>query len=192
VLTLSSTAQETRILGLGQNGLLTWTNTTVGGTCRIEWAPTVEGPWSDSWAGLANIEATDSVMSVPVPMFFRLVSTPPPEPIFTDLTAQAVYDLVVARQDDPDFVILDVRTASEHTSRHLVGALNIDFFSADFERDVDALDRQKAYLVYCASGNRSGQAMQVMQNLGFRELYNLLGGIGGFAAVPGADAYLEP
>lgn len=73
-------------------------------------------------------------------------------------------------------VILDVRTPSEFSSNHIKGAINIDFYGSDFETKIKALDKNKDYKVYCRSGNRSGQTVNLMKKLGFKEVENV-GGI---------------
>jgi rhodanese-related sulfurtransferase len=74
-------------------------------------------------------------------------------------------------------VILDVRTAQEFSLNHLEGSINLDFKSPSFSELIYGLDKKKAYLVYCRTGVRSSRAMLLMSYLGFRELYNLAGGI---------------
>lgn len=76
----------------------------------------------------------------------------------------------------PNTVLLDVRTPGETSRGVIPGALLIDFNSADFRARLEALDREKTYLVYCASGVRSQRACQLMQTLGFQQLYELQGG----------------
>jgi rhodanese-related sulfurtransferase len=73
--------------------------------------------------------------------------------------------------------LIDVRTAGEFASGHIKDAINIDWESGTFERDVLALDKKKTYAVYCRSGNRSGQATAQMAKDGFTSIYNLNGGI---------------
>lgn len=79
--------------------------------------------------------------------------------------------------DEDAYVLLDVRTKDEYEAGHLAGALNIDFYDHNFETHIDELDKRMKYLVYCRSGNRSRQAMFLMRDLGFEEVYNLAGGI---------------
>ena len=74
-------------------------------------------------------------------------------------------------------MILDVRTAQEYDSGHLNGSINLDFKSPSFKDQIASLDRNKAYLIYCRTGVRSGRCVQLMMSLGFRELYNLTRGI---------------
>ena len=69
-------------------------------------------------------------------------------------------------------VIIDVRTPSEFAGGHLEGALNIDVQSPDFAAQVSQLDPTKDYFVYCRSGNRSGQAISQMSNMGFTSMTN--------------------
>lgn len=77
-------------------------------------------------------------------------------------------------------VILDVRTMQEYRSGHLNGSINLDFRSTSFADELKALDRGNAYLVYCRTGVRSGRAAALMKSLGFREIYDLAGGIAGW------------
>ena len=84
-----------------------------------------------------------------------------------------------------DHVVLDVRAPGELAEGSIPGYQMINFFDADFGTKIDALDRAKTYLVYCRSGNRSGQACVRMANMGFTNLYNLQGGIGAWnASIP--------
>ena len=77
-------------------------------------------------------------------------------------------------------MILDVRTAQEYSSGHLKDSINLDFRSPSFADELAMLDRGNAYLVYCRTGVRSGRAAALMKSLGFRELYDLAGGIAGW------------
>ena len=74
-------------------------------------------------------------------------------------------------------VILDVRTPTEFTSGHIAGAVDIDLSSATFASDVARLDPKTPYFVYCHSGHRSAQAVALLQQHGFRSIYELQGGI---------------
>ncbi|RYU80498.1 rhodanese-like domain-containing protein [Hymenobacter persicinus] len=69
-------------------------------------------------------------------------------------------------------VVLDVRTPAEYATGHLRQAQNLDFKAPDFAEKVAALDPTKTYLLYCASGNRSGQASAIMQEKGFAKVVN--------------------
>ena len=77
----------------------------------------------------------------------------------------------------PDAVILDVRTEQELNEGQVPNHTMINFLSPDFAENVEKLDKDKTYLLYCRSGGRSEKACQLMENMGFAKLYNLLGGI---------------
>ena len=84
--------------------------------------------------------------------------------------------LIEARQDDPSFVILDVRTSGEFAAGYIAGAIQLNFYDREFEEHLAQLDRDSTYLVYCRSGNRSRRATNLMQELGFCCVYDLEGG----------------
>jgi rhodanese-related sulfurtransferase len=88
-------------------------------------------------------------------------------------------DEAAAIVDNPpdDLVVLDVRTPEEFAEGHLEGAVLVDFYAADFADQLAALDADVPYLVYCRSGNRSGQALGVMEQLGFTSVVDVDGGI---------------
>ena len=74
-------------------------------------------------------------------------------------------------------VILDVRTPGEVAEGYIEGARMIDFQGGSFETEIESLDKNATYAVYCRSGNRSGQAVKIMQDAGFLNLFNLEGGV---------------
>jgi rhodanese-related sulfurtransferase len=77
----------------------------------------------------------------------------------------------------PDAIILDVRTSEELQSGYLEGARNVDFNSDGFKDSLNTFDREKEYFVYCASGKRSGKAMEMMKAMGFQKVSALDGGL---------------
>ncbi|WP_286033264.1 rhodanese-like domain-containing protein [Brachyspira pilosicoli] len=72
-----------------------------------------------------------------------------------------------------NLVILDVRTREEYLSGNIPNAINIDVLSQDFKSKIDILDKNKEYLIYCRSGNRSSIASSIMSTNGFINIYNL-------------------
>jgi phage shock protein E len=79
--------------------------------------------------------------------------------------------------NEPDVIILDVRTPEEFASGHIEGALNINFNSGDFANEITRLNPSETYAIYCRSGNRSGQAASIMHKAGFHDVSNLDGGV---------------
>ncbi|KAA9332821.1 rhodanese-like domain-containing protein [Adhaeribacter soli] len=96
-----------------------------------------------------------------------------------NLTAPAVKNLV---QTNPEVIILDVRTPEEYAAGHVAGAVNLDYYAPDFAEQLDKLDRQKTYLLYCASGNRSGKAAAIFKEKHFPKFYNSTAGFTGLKA----------
>jgi phage shock protein E len=81
------------------------------------------------------------------------------------------------KSDTNKVVVLDVRTKKEYSEGRIPGSVLIDFNSPDFEKQVAKLDKSKTYLVHCAHGGRGSRACKKMDELGFKQLYNLEGGI---------------
>ena len=79
--------------------------------------------------------------------------------------------------DETPGVIIDVRTLKEYNQGHLANVnYQLNLLNGDFEAALDSLDKEKTYYLYCRTGNRSGQATELMKKNGFKKVYN----IGGF------------
>jgi phage shock protein E len=94
---------------------------------------------------------------------------------------QKAYDTIQANAGNPDFELIDLRTAEEYAQGKIAGAVDIDFYAADFEQELSQLDRTKEYLIYCHTGNRSGQTLEIMKKLGFTNVDDIGGGIAAWA-----------
>ena len=94
-----------------------------------------------------------------------------------DVTAQKAFDIIQENADNPDFIIIDVRTPEEYTNGYIKRAINIDINSGEFISQLEELDKEKTYLVYCRSGRRSASARDTMAQLGFKNIYNMSAGI---------------
>jgi thioredoxin len=77
----------------------------------------------------------------------------------------------------PNPQILDVRTPEEFSSDHIDNAVNVDWLGDSFAAGTEKLDKTKPVFVYCKSGGRSQSAVQKMEELGFKNIYQLQGGI---------------
>ena len=77
-----------------------------------------------------------------------------------------------------EIIVLDVRTGEEYKSGHIEGAVNYDVLdSTIFLTQIEKLDKDKTYLVYCRSGKRSADAASIMDQKGFSNVFNMKGGI---------------
>lgn len=104
------------------------------------------------------------------------------DPVIKNVSADQANAMLAERKQDPDFVILDFRTEPEFNDGHLEGAILLDFYAPTFQSELDKLAKNKAYLVYCRSGNRSSKAVALMKKLQFNEIYHLNGGINDWLA----------
>ena len=87
-------------------------------------------------------------------------------------------DWITQLEQDTNAVILDVRTEGECNEGIIPQAINIDIHKGQgFIYQIDELDKSKNYYVYCRSGARSEQACHLMNQMGFQNTFNLLGGI---------------
>lgn len=71
--------------------------------------------------------------------------------------------------------LLDVRTEDEFLDGHIPGAINVEIGEMSDE-DIEQLDKEKTYVLYCRSGGRSSRAAQMLEALDFGDVYNLEGG----------------
>lgn len=85
-------------------------------------------------------------------------------------------------QFKPGVTIIDVRTEEEFTQGSLPNSLNIDFKNPEFRQNISILDKDKTYLLYCASGARSGKALEIMKEEGFKNVFALEGGLNAWQA----------
>ena len=92
--------------------------------------------------------------------------------IIKDITPKEAFTLIKNNRHNSSFVILDVRTPHEFREGHLSGAINLDYYSSTFRNDLDNLDKDETYLIYCHSGMRSGATLNLIKK--FLLVYNQL------------------
>lgn len=79
--------------------------------------------------------------------------------------------------EDKNAVVIDVRTVEECRDGMIEKAINLDIINTDkFISEVEKMDRSKNYYLYCAAGGRSGNACALMTEMGFENVFNLMGG----------------
>lgn len=90
------------------------------------------------------------------------------------------------KRAETEGVLIDVRTQGEYDEGHLAETDHqYDLTNGEFQSQLENLDKEETYYLYCRTGNRSGQAARIMKNAGFKNVYN----IGGFEDL--ANAGLE-
>lgn len=90
--------------------------------------------------------------------------------------AQSVID-----EASTDLVVLDVRTPDEFGAGHLENAINLDYYAGDFGDQLAGLDKDVPYVLYCNSGNRSADTLDMMAERGFAKVTEIDGGIQAWA-----------
>lgn len=83
--------------------------------------------------------------------------------------------------DSKKYILVDVRTLNEFKAAHIEGAVNIDWYQRTFEANIQKLDKTKAILIYCRSGNRTSKTKFAMLGMGFQKVYNLQYGVNDWA-----------
>lgn len=80
-------------------------------------------------------------------------------------------------KDNQEYIILDVRTPEEYNTDKIEDSININFYDPNFKEQLNQLDKNKKYLIYCRSGSRSSKTLSLMKELKFVTVYDLDGGI---------------
>ena len=89
-------------------------------------------------------------------------------PIVQDINKDDVLDLL----EDKSIDIIDLRTDEESSKGSIKYSYNIDFQKREFIDNLNSLDKEKSYIIYCQSGNRSKKASLIMKSLGFKVIYH--------------------
>lgn len=95
---------------------------------------------------------------------------------FEEIEPKEAFTILEKHRDDPDYIPLDVRTPEEFKDGHVENALFLNLKSGDFEDELDRLDKNRKYFVYCGRGPRSEKACGLMKKHGFNEIYKITGG----------------
>ena len=83
-------------------------------------------------------------------------------------------------KNNPEAVVLDIRTPKEYAEGHIPDAINIDYKADSFESELEKLDRDTTYLMHCRSGRRSANSLKIFEKLGFRHVIHMDNGILGW------------
>ena len=89
-------------------------------------------------------------------------------PLIQDVSKDDVLDLL----EDKSIDIIDLRTDEEFSKGSIKYSYNIDFQKREFIDNLNSLDKEKSYIIYCQSGNRSEKASLIMKSLGFKVIYH--------------------
>ncbi len=88
----------------------------------------------------------------------------------TNLSAER-FKAIIA--NDKNGMIIDLRTTDEIKKGFIKGSVQLDFLAKDAEKQIDKLDKNKTYYLYCAGGGRSSDAAVYMEKHDFKRVYTL-------------------
>lgn len=94
---------------------------------------------------------------------------------YGDVTVEQAKSLIESK---PSLIILDVRTQEEYDSDHIERAILIPI--DELENRLDELPKNDELLVYCRTGRRSSNAMNILQANGFTKIFHMNDGITGW------------
>ena len=100
-------------------------------------------------------------------LFFYVLLIFLQSPVIQDINKDQVNSLINDR-----VMIIDLRSEKEFENGKIGSSLNIDFQKREFIDNLNKLDKEKPYIIYCMSGNRSLKASHVMKSLGFKMIYH--------------------
>ncbi|MAT80007.1 MAG: rhodanese [Flavobacteriales bacterium] len=76
-----------------------------------------------------------------------------------------------------DFIVIDVRTPEEYKIKRIKNSININFYDEKFIHFFKIYEKDENILIYCRSGRRSLEAVKNLSKKGFKNIYDLKGGI---------------
>jgi rhodanese-related sulfurtransferase len=97
--------------------------------------------------------------------------------IIKTLEPKLAFEYIKKNRRNPNFVVLDIRTPQEFQEGHIEGAVNIDYRSPTFVAYLEKFDKAKTYFVYCRVGRRTADAIRIMAQKGFKNIYKTSGDI---------------
>ena len=100
-------------------------------------------------------------------LFFYILLVFLQTPVIQDINKDQVNSLI-----NDKVMVIDLRTEKEFENGKIGSSLNIDFQKREFIDNLNKLDKEKPYIIYCMSGNRSLKASHVMNSLGFKMIYH--------------------
>ena len=97
--------------------------------------------------------------------------------IFESAEINVISDAQFTEIQDTDYILVDVRTAEEYESGHIQDAVNFDFYSESFQKEILSLDKSASIVLYCRTQNRSTKTANYLKENGYKEIAVLEGGI---------------
>ena len=97
--------------------------------------------------------------------------------IFESNQINEITDAQFTEIQDTDYILVDVRTIEEYESGHIQDAINFDFYSESFQKEILSIDKSSPIILYCRTQNRSTKTANYLKENGYKEIYVMEGGI---------------
>lgn len=78
---------------------------------------------------------------------------------------------------DPNVILLDVRSKQEYEEGHLSGSIPLCLYDICKQANKVLPNKEQTIIIYCSSGNRSKEAQKILEDMGYENVYNLKGGL---------------
>jgi rhodanese-related sulfurtransferase len=105
-------------------------------------------------------------------IYYTQIQLPSTTISYGDVTVEEAKSLI-----DSNFslIILDVRTREEYDSGHIGGAILIPV--NELEDRLDELSKEEEFLIYCRTGNRSSNSVNILKENGYTKIFHMNDGI---------------
>ena len=97
--------------------------------------------------------------------------------IFESKDINVISDTQFIEIQDTDYILVDVRTIEEYESGHIQDAVNFDFYSESFQKEILSIDKRSSIILYCRTQNRSIKTANYLKENGYKEITVIEGGI---------------
>ena len=97
--------------------------------------------------------------------------------IFESKDINEISDIQFTEIQNTDYILVDVRTTEEYESGHIQDAVNFDFYSDSFQKEILSLDKSSSIILYCRTQNRSTKTANFLKENGYKEITIIEGGI---------------
>ena len=97
--------------------------------------------------------------------------------IFDSSEINVISDAQFNEIQDSDYILVDVRTVEEYESGHIQDAINFDFYSESFQKEILSLEKNSLIILYCRTQNRSTKAANFLKENGYKDISVIEGGI---------------
>ena len=97
--------------------------------------------------------------------------------IFESTEISVISDVQFIEIQDTDYILVDVRTTEEYELGHIQDAINFDYYSESFQKEILSLDKSASIVLYCRTQNRSTKTANYLKENGYKEINVLEGGI---------------